>query len=78
MRRVTYLNVSPLPPPLGVPSSSSSSSSTAPPDTYERAGGNGPRLLVSGAAFLFLFTLVLAANLFADAVRDAFDPRLRR
>ena len=24
-----------------------------------------------------LFTLVLAANLFADAVRDAFDPRLR-
>jgi peptide/nickel transport system permease protein len=30
------------------------------------------------AAFLFLFTLVLAANLFADAVRDAFDPRLRR
>ena len=31
-----------------------------------------------GAAFLFMFTLVLAANLFADAVRDAFDPRLRR
>lgn len=30
------------------------------------------------AAFLFMFTLVLAANLFADAVRDAFDPRLRR
>ncbi len=29
------------------------------------------------AAFLFMFTLVLAANLFADAVRDAFDPRLR-
>ncbi|HAC33446.1 MAG TPA: peptide ABC transporter permease, partial [Gammaproteobacteria bacterium] len=28
-------------------------------------------------AFLFMFTLVLAANLFADAVRDAFDPRLR-
>ena len=27
------------------------------------------------AAFLFMFTLVLAANLFADAVRDAFDPR---
>ncbi len=31
-----------------------------------------------GAAFMFMFTLVLAANLFADAVRDAFDPRLRR
>jgi peptide/nickel transport system permease protein len=29
-------------------------------------------------AFLFMFVLVLAANLFADAVRDAFDPRLRR
>ena len=29
------------------------------------------------AAFCFMFTLVLAANLFADAVRDAFDPRLR-
>ncbi len=29
------------------------------------------------AAFLFMFTLVLAANLFSDAVRDAFDPRLR-
>ena len=28
-------------------------------------------------AFLFMFTLVLAANLFADVVRDAFDPRLR-
>lgn len=28
------------------------------------------------AAFLFMFTLVLAANLFSDAVRDAFDPRL--
>ena len=27
------------------------------------------------AAFFFMFTLVLAANLFADAVRDAFDPR---
>jgi peptide/nickel transport system permease protein len=27
------------------------------------------------AAFGFMFTLVLAANLFADAVRDAFDPR---
>ncbi len=29
------------------------------------------------AAFIFMFLLVLAANLFADAVRDAFDPRLR-
>lgn len=29
------------------------------------------------AAFVFMFSLVLAANLFADAVRDAFDPRLR-
>ncbi|WP_300452637.1 ABC transporter permease [Accumulibacter sp.] len=28
------------------------------------------------AAFVFLFALVLAANLLADAVRDAFDPRL--
>ncbi len=28
------------------------------------------------AAFVFMFTLVLSANLFADAVRDAFDPRL--
>ncbi len=30
------------------------------------------------AAFMFMFTLVLAANLFSDAVRDAFDPRLRK
>jgi len=29
------------------------------------------------AAFLFMFTLVLSANIFSDAVRDAFDPRLR-
>ncbi len=29
------------------------------------------------AAFIFMFMLVLAANLFADAVRDAFDPRLK-
>ncbi|MGE0371963.1 MAG: ABC transporter permease [Gammaproteobacteria bacterium] len=29
------------------------------------------------AAFVFMFALVLAANLFSDAVRDAFDPRLR-
>ncbi|NOT17459.1 MAG: ABC transporter permease [Sulfuriferula sp.] len=27
------------------------------------------------AAFSFMFTLVLAANLFADSVRDAFDPK---
>ncbi|MDD2915792.1 MAG: ABC transporter permease [Gallionella sp.] len=30
------------------------------------------------AAFSFMLALVLAANLFADAVRDAFDPRLNR
>jgi len=29
------------------------------------------------AAFVFMFVLVLAANLFSDVVRDAFDPRLR-
>nr|WP_242518921.1 ABC transporter permease [Thiorhodovibrio winogradskyi] len=29
------------------------------------------------AAFVFMFSLVLAANLLADVVRDAFDPRLR-
>ena len=28
------------------------------------------------AAFIFMFVLVLAANLFSDAVRDAFDPRI--
>jgi peptide/nickel transport system permease protein len=28
------------------------------------------------AAFVFMFVLVLVANLFSDAVRDAFDPRL--
>jgi len=28
------------------------------------------------AAFLFMFGLVLPANLFADALRDAFDPRI--
>ena len=27
------------------------------------------------AAFVFMFALVLAANLLADAIRDAFDPR---
>lgn len=30
------------------------------------------------AAFGFMLALVLSANLFADAVRDAFDPRLSR
>ena len=30
------------------------------------------------AAFGFMLVLVLAANLFADVVRDAFDPRLNR
>ncbi|MEW6353272.1 MAG: ABC transporter permease [Pseudomonadota bacterium] len=30
------------------------------------------------AAFVFMFALVLPANLFSDAVRDAFDPRLRK
>jgi peptide/nickel transport system permease protein len=29
------------------------------------------------AAFAFMFVLVLAANLFSDAVRDAFDPRAK-
>jgi peptide/nickel transport system permease protein len=29
------------------------------------------------AAFVFMFLLVLSANLFSDAVRDAFDPRIR-
>lgn len=29
------------------------------------------------AAFIFLLTLVLSANIFADAVQDAFDPRMR-
>jgi peptide/nickel transport system permease protein len=29
------------------------------------------------AAFFFMVTVVLAANLFADGVRDAFDPRAR-
>ncbi len=30
------------------------------------------------AALVFMFTLVLSANLFSDVVRDAFDPRLRK
>ena len=29
------------------------------------------------SAFVFMFLIVLSANLFADAVRDAFDPRAR-
>ncbi len=46
---------------------------------------NGARLELARApvvwwsllsAFAFMFTLVLAANIFADAVRDAFDPRV--
>ncbi|MCK4738789.1 MAG: ABC transporter permease [Deltaproteobacteria bacterium] len=30
------------------------------------------------AAFVFMFALVLPANIFADAIRDALDPRLRK
>lgn len=30
------------------------------------------------SAFVLMFGLVLSANLFSDAVRDAFDPRLRK
>jgi len=30
------------------------------------------------AAFLFMFILVLFANLFSDVVRDAFDPRANK
>jgi len=30
------------------------------------------------SAFSFMLALVLSANLFADAVRDAFDPRMRK
>lgn len=29
------------------------------------------------AAFIFMFSLVLCANIFADALRDAFDPRMQ-
>jgi peptide/nickel transport system permease protein len=29
------------------------------------------------AALIFMFTLVLSANLLSDRVRDAFDPKLR-
>jgi peptide/nickel transport system permease protein len=28
-------------------------------------------------AFVFMFLIVLSANLLADAIRDAFDPRTR-
>ncbi|HSH07061.1 MAG TPA: ABC transporter permease [Burkholderiales bacterium] len=47
---------------------------------------NGARLEMSrepivwwslSAAFVFMFNLVLSANLLADAVRDGFDPRVR-
>ena len=34
-------------------------------------------VVLLGTAFMFMFVLVLAANLFADAVRDGFDPRVR-
>ncbi len=30
------------------------------------------------ASFLFMFTMVLAANLFSDVVREAFDPRVHK
>jgi len=30
------------------------------------------------AAFVFMFVLVLAANMFADAVRTALDPKSER
>lgn len=30
------------------------------------------------SAFIFMFVLVLAVNLFSDKVRDAFDPRMRK
>jgi peptide/nickel transport system permease protein len=30
------------------------------------------------AAFVFMFAVVLSANLFADSVRDAFDPRISK
>ena len=47
---------------------------------------NGARLDISRdpvvwwnllAAFVFMFGLVLPANIFGDAVRDALDPRLK-
>lgn len=31
-----------------------------------------------GGASIFLFLLVLSFNLFADSLRDALDPRLRK
>lgn len=30
------------------------------------------------AAFVMMFTLVLVANIFADSIRDAFDPRVKK
>ena len=30
------------------------------------------------SAFVFMLIMVLSANLFADAMRDAFDPRIAR
>ena len=41
----------------------------------QQAGVSQPRVDGLAAAFIAMFILVLAANLFADAVRDAFDPR---
>ena len=40
------------------------------------AGARTHRVVVAGGGLRFMFALVLAANLFADVVRDAFDPRL--
>ena len=37
----------------------------------------GAQRLVIGISLSFMLTVVLAANLFADGVRDAFDPRAR-
>jgi peptide/nickel transport system permease protein len=34
-------------------------------------------LVVARGSLIFMFGLVLSANLFSDAVRDGFDPRLR-
>ena len=29
------------------------------------------------ASLLFMFVMILAANIFSDAIRDAFDPKLK-
>ena len=44
--------------------------------TADRELPNGIWWNLTGAS-VFLFLLVLAFNLFADALRDALDPRLR-